>query len=196
MNDNRKWFWHEREKQQQRIVFAGDSLVGGWKTLAEDLAGFPVVNRAIGGEPTRGLLFRFQEDVLDLHPEAIVLLTGTNDLSAQQDVRAMSSNITEMLDMVERRSPGIPVVLCTLPPRNYPKAPVDAKQLLAANALIRGLSQGRERVVVLDLYALLADPDGSPHPEYFAADQLHLAEPGFQRFRDGLVTLLKRFHLG
>src|SRR6266576_529976 len=50
------------------IRIFGDSLVGGWQQLGEDLPGVPVANRGIGGEPTRVLLFRFKEDVLDLHP--------------------------------------------------------------------------------------------------------------------------------
>lgn len=196
MNDNRKWFWTEREAKQRRIVFAGDSLIGGWQDLEADLKAFPVLNRGIGGEPTRGLLFRFQEDVLDLHPRAIVLLTGTNDLSAQQDVHETRSNIDEMLNLAERRSPGVPIVVCTLPPRKHPDSPVDPKQLLAANDLIRALPQSHHQVIVLDLYALLADPDGSPHAEYFGSDHLHLAEPGFLRFRDGLVPIFERLHLG
>jgi lysophospholipase L1-like esterase len=193
MNDNRKSFWLARERSQGSVVFAGDSLVGGWRTLADDLPGLPVANRGIGGEPTRGLLFRFKEDVLDLHPKAIVLLTGTNDLSAQQDIQQTRSNIIEMLDMAERASPGVPIVLCTLPPRNNPKSPIDPNRLIELNKLITSLAQGRNHVVVLDLYSLLADPDGSPHAEYFAEDRLHMSAAGQKRFRDALVPTFKQF---
>jgi lysophospholipase L1-like esterase len=196
MNDNRKSFWLERERKQGSVVFAGDSLVGGWRFMAQDLAGLPVANRGIGGEVTRGLLFRFQEDVLDLHPKAIVLLTGTNDLSAQQDIRQARSNIAEMLDMAERAWPGVPVVLCTLPPRQHPQSPIDPRRLVELNQLIAALPQGREHVAVLDVYALLADPDGAPHAEYFGADKLHISAAGYQRIRDALVPLLKRLNVG
>src|SRR5438876_9093674 len=81
MNDNRKSFWAKRAARQGSVVFAGDSLVGNWRTLSQDLPGIPIANVGVGGEPTRGLLFRFNEDVLALHPKAIVLLTGSNDLS-------------------------------------------------------------------------------------------------------------------
>ena len=193
MNDNRKSFWRDRERRQGSVVFAGDSLVGGWRTLADDLPGLPVANRGIGGEPTRGLLFRFKEDVLDLHPKAIVLLTGTNDLSAQQDIQQTRSNLIEMLDMAERASPGVPIVLCTLPPRNHPKSPIDPNRLIELNKLITSLAQGRNHVVVLDLYSLLADPDGSPHAEYFAEDKLHMSAAGQKRFRDALVPTFSQF---
>src|SRR6266568_9507665 len=59
MNDYRNSYWRERERKQGSVVFVGDSLVGGWQQLGEDLPGVPVANRGIGGEPTRVLLFRF-----------------------------------------------------------------------------------------------------------------------------------------
>ena len=196
MNDNRKSFWLDRNRLQGRVVFAGDSLVGGWSTMAKDLPNIPVANRGIGGEVSRGLLFRFNEDVLDLHPKAIVLLTGTNDLSAQQDIQQTRSNIVEMIDLAERTSPGVPIVVCTLPPRNHPQAPVDPKRLIELNKLIASLDRKNAHVAVLDLYPLLVDPDGSPHAEYFAPDKLHFSAAGYLRFRDALLPLLKQFNVG
>ncbi len=196
MNDNRKWFWTEREKKQGSVVFAGDSLVGGWTTLAKDLTGIPVANRGIGGEPSRGLLFRFQEDVLDLHPRAIVLVTGANDLSALQDIQQTRSNLVAMIDMAQRAAPNVPIVVCTMPPRDNPQAPVDPKQLIGLNKLIASLADRRRNVVILDLYAALADPDGSPHPEYFAPDKLHLSAVGHEKFKEALLPLLKKFNIG
>lgn len=196
MNDNRKSFWQERTRKQGSVVFAGDSLVGGWGSLAKDLPGLPVANRGIGGETTRGLLFRFQEDVLDLHPKAIVLLTGSNDLSALQDVQQSRSNIVDMLDKAEKELPGVPIVLCTVPPRNHPQSPVDPRQVIELNKLITSAAQGRKNVAVLDVYGLLVDPDGSPHAEYFGADKLHISPLGYQRVRDALQPVLKQFNLG
>jgi lysophospholipase L1-like esterase len=196
MNDNRKFFWTERERRQGSVVFAGDSLVGGWATLAKDLPGVPVANRGIGGEVTRGLLFRFKEDVLDLHPKAIVLLSGTNDLSAQQDPKQARSNLAEMIDMAQRAMPGVPIVLCTLPPRNQPQAPVDPKRLAELNEMIKSLAKGREHVAVLDLHALLIDPDGSQHVEYFASDKLHMSPAGYKRWQEALQPLLKQLNVG
>lgn len=196
MSKDRARFWQAREADQGATVLAGDSLFGGWRGAAGALSPLPVANRAIGGDTSRGLLFRFQEDVLDLHPKAIVLLSGSNDLSARQDVKQTRSNLIELLDMAERALPGVPVVLCTLPPRNHAKAPVDPKRLLELNALIAELARGRAHVAVLDLHPLLADADGAPRAEYFAADQLHLSAAGYQRFRDALLPLLKQFNIG
>ncbi|MET0348368.1 MAG: GDSL-type esterase/lipase family protein [Rhizobacter sp.] len=195
MTENRKAFWPERERKQGAVVFAGDSLIGGWRTMAKDFPELNVANRGIGGEPTRGLLFRFQEDVLDLHPKAIVLLSGSNDLSAQQDPKQSRANLAAMLDQAEKAAPGVPIVLCTVPPRQDPKAPVDPAKVRELNRQIASLAEGRRNVVVLDLHALLVAPDGSPTPELFGADRLHISAAGFQRFRDALAPVLKQLNV-
>ena len=75
-----------------------------------------MANRGIGGDVSRGLLFRFKEDVLDLHPKAVVLLIGTNDLR-KQDTTDTISNIAAMLEMAEKQDASPPVILCQIPPR-------------------------------------------------------------------------------
>ncbi len=80
-----------------------------------------MANRGIGGDVSRGLLFRFQEDVLDLHPKAIVILIGINDLTARQPASATVENIRSMLSLKEAQQPQVPVFLCTVPPSANPK---------------------------------------------------------------------------
>lgn len=42
-------------------------------------AGLQFVNRGISGDTTRGLLRRWREDALDIEPDVLSLLIGTND---------------------------------------------------------------------------------------------------------------------
>ena len=196
MNDNRKAFWAERARKQGSVVFAGDSLIGGWRSLGQDLPQLPVANRGIGGETTRGLLFRFNEDVMDLHPKAVVLLSGTNDLSTLQDPRQTLSNLVDMIELAEKAAPGVPIVVCTVPPRNNPQSPVDPKRVAELNTLIQTLATRPRPVAVFDLYGELVNPDGSQRSEFFAADKLHLSPAGYERFREGLKPILKQLNVG
>ena len=59
-----------------RCGFVGDSLTGGWKNLAKDFPKLKVANRGLGGDVSRGALFRFKEDALDLNPKAVVIEIG------------------------------------------------------------------------------------------------------------------------
>lgn len=179
MKDNRQSFWRQREQKQQSWVLAGDSLFGNWRTSQQDLAPRPIANRAIGGDVSRGLLFRFQEDVLDLNPTGIVLLIGGNDLSALQPTDQTARNIERMLQAISAKNASMPVILCTLPPRDSDKAPIKQSELTKLNASIRKLAAEHDNVVLLDLYPLFAQPDGKPQLELFTADRLHIGTAGY-----------------
>ncbi|MEZ0298559.1 MAG: GDSL-type esterase/lipase family protein [Candidatus Methylacidiphilales bacterium] len=197
MTDNRKYFWDKRSDSQGAVVFVGDSLIGNWaQAKVPTNKAFPqlklVVNRGIGGDTSRGVLFRFQEDVLDLHPTAIVILVGTNDLSAHGKPEDTISNLTELIDAARKATPGIPLVLCTIPPRDVPKAPIDHSKLVELNERIATLGKEKENVAVLDLFSLLANSDGKPTPEFFRADQIHLSDAGYEKFAEAISKIFEQ----
>ncbi len=191
MKDNRAYFWTQRDQHQGSIVFAGDSLTGTWKTLAADFPGARVANRGIGGDVSRGLLFRFDEDVLALHPKAIVILIGVNDLTAKQPASATLANIRSMLDLKQSRQPDVPVMLCTVPPSANPKAPVDEQQRRLLNDGLRKIAQQTKHVSVVDLFAATATAQGAPDSRYFNSDQLHLSPAGHARWKQVLQPALQ-----
>ncbi|MBL8539603.1 MAG: hypothetical protein JNK68_04450 [Betaproteobacteria bacterium] len=195
MSQNREAFWRQRTEKQHAVVFAGDSLVGGWKTLDHDFPGMKTANRGIGGDVSRGLLFRWKEDVLDLHPQAVVLLIGTNDLSAQQNPQDTATNIGLILDAVAQSGNTVPVILCTLPPRNNPKAPVKPGALDDLNRKIEAVGNSRRNVQVLDLQSLFVTSDGTPDEQYFQADQLHLNAAGYSKWHEALQPVLEKLNV-
>ena len=192
MVDNRKWFWTQREKDQGAVVFVGDSLTGNWKDLAKAFPGLKVANRGIGGDVSRGVLFRFREDVLDLKPHAVVLLVGSNDLSAHADPAITEQNIATILDQARQSDPNLPIVLCTIPPRDAANAPTKPGAPANLNARIAKLGAGKDHLIVLDLFTPLAAADGKPVAEYFAKDHLHLAAPGYEKWAELLRPALEK----
>ncbi len=198
MVENRASFWTKRTQDQGAVVFVGDSLTGQWK-LPQLAAAFPklkVANRGIGGDVTRGLLFRFKEDVLDLNPRAIVMCIGTNDLSTHTEPAIAAGNIALLLDQATAHNPAMPIILCTIPPRADPKSPLKRPTVVTElNTLIVKLAEGRKNVVIVDLYSALARPDGAPKSEYFRADQLHLAPAGYEQWVSRLTPVMSSLHL-
>ncbi|MEY2396381.1 MAG: hypothetical protein QOF94_2726, partial [Acidobacteriaceae bacterium] len=65
---------------ENRVVFFGDSISDLWH-LDEYFPGKPYVNRGISGQTTPQMLIRFRQDVIELHPKAVVILAGTNDIA-------------------------------------------------------------------------------------------------------------------
>lgn len=190
MNDNRTYFWKNRAKDQGAVVFAGDSLTGGWKDPGAAFPGLKVANRGIGGDTSRGLLFRYAEDVLALKPKAVVILIGQNDLTARGKPADAVSNIAGMLAQTEQQTPGTPVILCTVPPSANPKAPVSEADRQALNAGIRELGKGKAHVAICDLYAAMGSADGTPKAEYFGPDMLHFSAAGHAKRAELIAPLL------
>ena len=195
MVGERKAFWANRQKDQGAVAFVGDSLTGGWKNLAKDFPKLKVANRGVGGDTSRGALFRFQQDVLDLNPKAVVIEIGNNDLTAMGAPADMLSNLADMVAMAEKEQPGMPVVICTIPPSANPKAPVKSESRQAMNQGVRKMASERKNTHFCDLYSALANADGSPKPEYFADDKLHMNDAGHAKWAELLTPIFEKLKI-
>src|SRR5512134_1513285 len=147
------WFqrlWRERrsewagqvEEDRHAVVFLGDSITQGWGGgLGAAFPGVKVANRGIGGDTTRGVLVRLDEDVLALDPTAVVLLVGTNDLEDGATPEVIASNLKLIVAALERHDPKLPIVLCQVFPSSAAiRRPAD--QIKAVNALCLAAVKG------------------------------------------------------
>ena len=194
--ERRTLFAEHRAAEQDGIVFVGDSITEGWRTLQQDFAGLPlkVVNRGIGGDTTPNLLYRLQDDVLALHPRALVLMIGTNDLGEHTAPRDIADNLETLHQRVRAAYPRIPIAWCLVMPRKgddtYPA------RIQELNALIRRIAAKDKRVTVCDTFTPLALPDGSSRPECFNPDRLHLNPAGYAVWHEVLSPVLAGWKLG
>jgi acyl-CoA thioesterase-1 len=86
------------DSSKPRVVFFGDSITDFWR-LNEYFPDRDYINRGIAGQTTGEMLQRFKADVIDLHPAAVLILAGTNDLAREIPVTAIESNYQEMADL-------------------------------------------------------------------------------------------------
>ncbi|HEY9250175.1 MAG TPA: GDSL-type esterase/lipase family protein [Rariglobus sp.] len=191
MNDNRAYFWTVRAQDQGAVVFVGDSQVGGWNGLGKAFPGIKVANRGIGGDVSRGVLFRLREDVLELNPRAIVFCMGTNDLSAHAATDDIIANISSIVDQARQAKADLPIVLCTIPPRNVPNAPIIPGSLESLNLRIKAFAAGKPRLAVLDLHAAFANPDGTINPQFIGKDGIHITSAAYEKWAALLQPVLK-----
>ncbi|MGC1450547.1 MAG: GDSL-type esterase/lipase family protein [Candidatus Sulfotelmatobacter sp.] len=151
---------------ENRVVFVGDSITDYWK-LADSFPRKPYVNRGIDGQTTPQMLVRFRQDVSDLHPTALVVLAGTNDIAGvtgptrNQDIEANYASMAELA-----RLHHIRVVFASLLPVNdYTH---DAKEsfalrprerILALNTWLKDYC-AKNGLVYLDYFSAMADHQG------------------------------------
>jgi lysophospholipase L1-like esterase len=194
--ERRTLFAQQRLQDQDGIVFVGDSITEGWHTLEQDFAGLPikVVNRGIGGDTTPNLLYRLKEDVLDLHPRALVVLIGTNDLGEHTSPADIAENLKVFHQRVRAAYPKIPIAWCLVMPRKgddtYPE------RIHQLNALIANLAASDPGITVCDTFSPLALPDGSSKSEDFVPDHLHLNPAGYTVWRTALNPIVSNWKFG
>ena len=172
-------------KGQGAIVFFGDSITQGWgvdfKKSFDDLK---LANRGIGGDTTRGMLLRLQEDVLAVNPKAVVLLMGTNDIEVEVPVEAIGRNFQKIIAALKAHDPKMPVIVCRIFPSSATKK--RPKETIAAvNALFDAAVKNDPQFTVLDTYALFANPEGDAIPALFP-DLLHLNGAGYAKWASAL----------
>jgi lysophospholipase L1-like esterase len=165
-----------------RVVFYGDSITDAWiKNGGNFFPGKPYVNRGISGQTTPQMLIRFRQDVLDLHPEAVVILAGTNDIAGNtgpSTLAMIEDNLASMTDLA--RENHIRVVLASvLPAFDYPwrRGLEPAPKIKELNAWIADYC-AKNKLVYLDYYTAMAGPDGGMKPG-ISLDGVHPNAAGY-----------------
>lgn len=166
---------------ESRVVFLGDSITDGWN-LQEYFPGKPYVNRGISGQTTPQMLIRFRQDVVDLRPQAVVILAGTNDIAGNTGpttLQAIEDNFTSMAELA--KASGIRVVLASvLPAYDYPWRPgvQPVEKISELNAWLRAYAAAHG-LVYLDYYQAMQD---SRHglPASLSADGVHPNAAGYK----------------
>jgi lysophospholipase L1-like esterase len=176
----RSQWWRERERDQGAVVFLGDSITQGWETLAKDFPDLKVANRSISGDLTRGVLYRLQEDVLDLRPRAVVLLIGTNDLEDGAAPEVIAENVAAILAACRRHDARMPVIVCKVMPSSASlRRPADKIQRI--NALVDERLKAFPQAIRVDTWTPFADASGDAKPAEFP-DLLHPNAAGYAKF--------------
>lgn len=194
--ERRTLFAEHASEDQNGIVFVGDSIIEGWQTLSQDFANLhvKVVNRGIGGDTTPNLLYRLNSDVLALHPRALVILIGTNDLGEHTPAADIADNLRIFLGRVRDAYPRIPIAWCLVMPRGaddtYPE------RIPGLNHLIETIAASDSKVTICDTFSPLVLPDGSSRAEYFHPDHLHPNAAGYAVWKGVIDPVLVSWSLG
>jgi lysophospholipase L1-like esterase len=165
-----------------RVVFFGASMTEFWgKNGTKFFPGKPYVNRGISGQTTAQMVVRFRQDVIDLHPKAVVILAGTNDVAG--NTGPMTAEMTEnnwqsMADMAKVN--GIRVIFASITPSTdfwWHKGLKPAEKIRTLNVWLKGYCASHG-LTYLDYYSTLTDEEGGMKKE-FTVDGVHASARGY-----------------
>ena len=168
-----------------RVVFFGDSITDFWR-LNEYFTGRDFINRGISGQTTLQMLGRFPQDVASLHPKAVLILAGTNDIARGIAPGAIEDNLAMMGELAKVH--GIKAMFASILPVSDYHKDVDPRYemtktrspavILQVNKWMKDFC-GRQGFIYVDYYTAMADTNGQM-PRDLADDGLHPNAKGYR----------------
>ena len=168
---------------EHRIVFMGNSITEGWKTIRPDFfANKLYVNRGIGGQTTPQMLLRFRQDVINLSPTVVVILAGINDIAGNtgpSTIEMIENNIVSMAELAKANN--IKVILCSvLPAYDFPWRPglEPAEKVIKLNALLKAYAK-KHRLGYVDYFSAMVNKSNGLKEE-LGSDGIHPNAAGYK----------------
>lgn len=169
---------------EQRVVFLGASITDFWgRKYGQFFPGKPYVNRGISGQTTPQLLLRFQQDVVHLHPAAVIIAdAGANNISGNTGPATLEMFQDDIASMVAiARANHIRVILASLFPASwFPWKPgaKPAEEIREWNDWLRAYAKA-QHIVYLDYYSAVVDAEGGMRPELAFDKAVHPNDAGY-----------------
>ena len=168
---------------EDRVVFYGASMTEGWgRNGSTFFSGKPYVNRGISGQTTAQMVVRFRQDVIDLHPKAVLILAGTNDVAGNTGPTTpemTEENWQSMADLAKAN--GIRVIFASITPStDFPwrRGLHPAEKIRALNAWLKEYCAAHS-LTYLDYYTSLTNAEGGMKAE-LTVDGVHATVKGYE----------------
>jgi len=155
------------------IVFTGSSSMVLWKTVPQDMAPLPAVNRAFGGSTSAQLWWYADRAILPLRPRMVVIYIGDNDLvQASVSPGNYMKYVRLLRDEIWAADPHVRMVFISTKPSPARWQYWDKFQ--DANRRLQRMCSRDPRLAYVDISSTLLDAQGQVRPECFLPDKLHL----------------------
>ena len=196
VNAGRQKAFLERAKDKGiQLVFLGDSITDFWQNRGkavwdEYYAKYDAADFGVSGEHTEHTLGHIAGGILDgLHPKAVVIMIGTNNIGHIADERPewTADGIKKIVKAVHEKLPDAKVLLLGVFPREG-KESRHRKQIVEINAIISRLDDGKQ-TRYLDLTAKFTDANGEI-PKDIMPDGLHPNLAGYKIWAEAMQPLL------
>jgi lysophospholipase L1-like esterase len=181
------------------LVIVGASYAEEWHT--PQLPGYIVINRALCGQVTSEVRERFERDVIELKPDAVLIWGHNNDVirSSPENMEATKRIAQENLQAMTEaaRAAGITPILVTEPTLpisttiteklrafvGHLRGKIDYRaqkniHIKALNSWLRAYAKA-QNIQLLDFETALQSENGSRKEEYAKADHSHITAEGY-----------------
>ena len=176
---------------ENRIVFMGNSITEFWESSF--FSDNSYINRGISGQTTSQMLLRFRDDVINLQPQVVFILAGTNDIAENNGHIALKDvfgNIVSMSQLAEAN--GIKVILCSVLPVydfNWNPGLKPAEKIVKLNNMIKSYCE-KNNITYVDYYSSMVDERKGLDKKY-SEDGVHPNLAGYKVMEPIVLKAIK-----
>lgn len=177
------------------VIFMGDSITDFWGQYRPAFfSDHNYLCRGIGAQTVEHMLSRFHADVVDLHPRAVAILAGINNIAGNNGKISFENIVGCIASMCETaRANGIIPIICSILPCDRFYWNPDAKpaqDVIRVNELLKAYA-AKAGVEYVDYHSRLGLPDGSL-PKELSEDGCHPTIAGYERMEAIIVPEIER----
>jgi len=189
---------YRADKKPVKAVFIGNSITQMWKYARPDFwKDNDYVCRGISGQTTPQMLSRFRPDVVELHPQVVVIHGGINDIAWNTGAYDFEYTLGCIKSMAEiARANGIQVVIASmLPSTEFPwrkEITGVAAKVAQLNGAMKEYCQ-KEGFTYLDYFSALVLNDGSQSmSKELTTDGVHVTPAGYEIMEKTVIPVVEK----
>ncbi|HEU0049138.1 MAG TPA: SGNH/GDSL hydrolase family protein, partial [Nitrososphaera sp.] len=163
------------------VLFVGSSSIRLWQSLRKDFPGIKVINRGFGGSELADSTFYVDRIVIPYRPKMVVLYAGDNDLASGKTPQQVFEDYKAFVGRVHQKLPATRIAFISIKP-----SPARASLLQSmkdANGMIKAYATHARKLIYIDVFTPMLGKDGSPRPELFGPDRLHMNSEGYRLWK-------------
>lgn len=173
------------------ILFVGSSSFRGWTNVQEYFPEFKIINRGFGGSSLPHVIQYAPDIIFPYKPRQILIYCGENDFTyAEVSAEIVYERFIELFGLIRNKLPKTQIDFVSLKPS--PSRVKYIPEMIRANSMIRSFIKKQRRSAYIDVYSRMLLADGSPMPDIFKADKLHMNEKGYAIWQKAIRPYLKK----
>ena len=176
------------------ILFVGSSSINFWKTLSEDMAPLPIINRGFGGSKITDVIHFAHRIVLPYKPKVIVFYTGDNDMSMgrKQSAEEVLNNYQKFVHLVHNQLPNTKIYFISIKPSI--DRWLDWENMNKANQIIKKFSNKSEILGFIDISSSMLNAVGKPREDILIWDGIHMNDEGYRVWTSIIKPVLEKHY--
>lgn len=178
--------------QKGSILFVGSSSFTMWKDVQKDFPAYKIINRGFGGSSLTDVI-RYAPTIIYLYqPKQVVIYCGENDFVSSTNANAdtVYTRFSQLFGMIRKEVPKAHILFVSIKP-----SPSRAKympEMQRANAMIQSFLKKQAKTGYVDVYNKMLLADGSPMPDIFLNDKLHMNRSGYEIWKQAILPYLRK----